>query len=751
MGHVRWGMLCMNILLCAAIHAQKTWDGEAGDSLWHNPKNWFPDGVPLDTEHVLLDNSKQNGSYKILINGPDSIVIQSLIIHPHDTNTIVLEIAPASHLPIAMFILSTEKNIVLERNATLINHSGATSGNIFLLNGKIHIKNGGRYVHKTLRGNSYLVSKLQIDSASSKGIVEFDVPGNSGYTLSLSGRRFGTLQLSANESLKKSYSGGGSNPLTIEGDLIIGKHVSLTSSLVKNIDVKGDVMVDGMLSLNPASADSTGRSFLLSGEKSRIAVNGKIMTGNHFNQWIMGSKQNVLLTNLHIENGWIIQNSQTMLVLDTFYLKSSSGIKIHNSASLSTAHPEGISKDTSKGGLRAPILIMGDSLRLMYDGDRDQETGSGIPSSIASLSVNKKGTLFLSGSIEINDSLHLQQGICNTDSIRLPVFKGKSIRGNEYAFIDGPLSFVATDSGQMMIPIGKKMKYAPILLDVRKNETIKAEYMDTGYQTKETAMEFPVKSINGSEYWKLSCINIDSIHAFRRLVFFSTQKISLNNTYVVRLNGEMKWEMLPLISNNPIPYSIETRTNLKTSSYTTGWIQQVALASNRFQLSNDKRNGEMGITWKYDSNEHALQYIIEVSPDGNHFHPIDSLKAAPGISHTYHYLLKKQYANKTFVRVMAVHRNNAHRSSNILLIQHEMANQFLHLYPNPCQDQLFLESADEIQSAIWAVANNGRTIKLIYNKLGKTIRIDVSILSKGIYHLQMVSKGALRQIPFIKF
>jgi hypothetical protein len=80
-----------------------------------------------------------------------------------------------------------------------------------------------------------------------------------------------------------------------------------------------------------------------------------------------------------------------------------------------------------------------------------------------------------------------------------------------------------------------------------------------------------------------------------------------------------------------------------------------------------------------------------------------------------------------------------------------MANQFLHLYPNPCQDKLFLESADEIQSAIWAVANNGRTIKLIYNKLGKTIRIDVSILSKGIYHLQMVSKGALRQIPFIKF
>lgn len=745
---LRWIMICVNICVFAEIHAQKTWDGEAGDSLWQNPKNWFPDGVPFDAEHVLLDNSKRNGSYTIRINGPDSIVIQSLTIRPKDTNAIVLEISPSSNLPIALFTLSTEKNIILEKNATLINHSGASSGNIFSLNGKVYIKNGGRYVHKTLRGNSYLISKLEIDSASNKGKVEFDVPGNSGYTLSLSGRKFGTLQLSANESLKKSYSGSGSNPLSIQGDLIVGKNASLTSSLVKNIDIKGNVLVDGQLSLNPASPDSVGRSFQLSGEESRIVINGKVLTGSHFNQWIMGSKNNILLSNLHIENGWIIQNTRTSLILDTCYLKSSVGIKIHNSASLSTAHPEGISKDTSKGGLRAPLLIMGDSLRLLYDGDRDQATGSGIPSSIASLSVNKKGTLFLSGSIEINDSLHLQQGICNTDSIRLPVFKGKSIRGNEYAFIDGPLSFVATDSGQMMIPIGKKMKYAPILLDVRKNETIKAEYMDTGYQTKETDMEFPVKSINGSEYWKLQCSNIDSIHAFRKMVFFTTQKILLSNTYVVRLNGDMKWEMLPLISNNPIPYSIETRTNLKTSTYTTGSIQQVALSSNRFQLSNYKKNGEMALSWKYDSNEQVHQYIVECSSDGYLFHPVDSLKALPVISHTYHYVLKRLYANMAFFRVIAVHKNNTHRFSNILLLEHEKLNQSL--YPNPCLHQLFLESAEEIQAPVWATAYDGRKIKLNYTKLGKTIKMDVSMLSTGMYSLQMISRGVLRQIPFVK-
>jgi hypothetical protein len=207
--------------------------------------------------------------------------------------------------------------------------------------------------------------------------------------------------------------------------------------------------------------------------------------------------------------------------------------------------------------------------------------------------------------------------------------------------------------------------------------------------------------------------------------------------------------MLPLISNNPIPYSIETRTNLKTSSYTTGSIQQVALASNRFQLSSYKRNGETGITWRYDSNEHALQYIIEVSSDGFRFHPIDSLRAIPAIAHTYQYILKKQAANMAFLRVVAVLMNNDHRLSNILLMQDEKLNPFI--YPNPCQHQLFLESADDIHSPVCAVAYNGSKTELNYSKMGKTIRIDVSTLLRGIYYLQIFSRGVLRQVPFVKF
>lgn len=749
MVRVGWMILMVNLLVCTGMYAQKTWDGEAGDSLWQNPRNWFPDGIPLAEDHVLLDNSKMIVPYKILINGPDSIVIQSLTIQPKDSNRIILEIVSSSTLPIAVYINSSQKNIVLEKNATLINQSGASSGNIFSLNGKVYIKNGGRYVHKTIRGNAYFVSKLEIDTSSAKGVMEFDVPGNSGYTISLSGRRFGTLQLSAHEILKKSYSGSGSNPLIIEGDLIIGKNVFFTSSLVKNIEVKGNLTVEGQCAFNPASPDSTGRSFLLNGEESNIAVNGKLLTGNHFNQFVIGSKINRLLTHLYIENGWIIQNSESSLLMDTFHLKSPNGIRIHNRALLGTAHPEGISKDTTKGGLRTPMLMLHDSLRILYNGDINQETGSGIPSSIASLLVNKNGTLFFTTPIEITDSIYLQKGLCKTDSIHLLVFKGSVAIGNDSSYIDGPFQYTGSDSAHITLPIGGKNRYAPLIIEIRKNEIIHVEYVDSGFQTNGTEMEFPVKSINQSEYWKLKFSNIDTAHPIRKLIFCSNKNTPTNNTYIVRLNDVEKWEMLPLISNNPIPHSIETRTVLKSSMYTTGFIQQVALSNQRFYLSNNKSSQGRTLTWKYESNENAIMYIIEVSEDGYAFKPLDSLQAGSSGDNTYQYVVKKSIAIKAFYRIRAILKNNERRFSNIILIHFE--NPIALLYPNPCHHQLFLETTNGIQSGIWATPSDGRKIRLPYSQVGKTIKVDASSLHPGAYYLQMVSKGVHQSIPFVKY
>jgi hypothetical protein len=154
------------------------------------------------------------------------------------------------------------------------------------------------------------------------------------------------------------------------------------------------------------------------------------------------------------------------------------------------------------------------------------------------------------------------------------------------------------------------------------------------------------------------------------------------------------------------------------------------------------------LTWKYDSNENVLQYIIEASADGNTFQSIDSLKAISAGSHSYTYEVKKGSVNKLFFRISAIHRNNEMRISNIILIQFDTLIESL--YPNPCQNQLILETAADVQSAIWAITYDGKKIQLTHTIVGKTIRMDVSSLQPGIYYLQWMAKGMPISIRFLK-
>ncbi|MFZ9686354.1 MAG: T9SS type A sorting domain-containing protein [Chitinophagaceae bacterium] len=748
MGVVKLKLLVCVLIYSNSIYAQKIWDGEAGDSLWHNPRNWFPDGIPLASDNVIIDNSLMSGSYKILITGIDSIVINSLNIKPKDNNQIIVEITPSSTLPIAMYILSSDRSVELSKNGILINQTGASSGNVFSLNGKIYIHNDGKYIHKTIRGNSYIISKLEIDSNNSKGIVEFDVPGTSGYTLSLSGRKFGSLILNATGG-RKSYTGNGINPLNIEGDLMIEKNATLSSSLTNTISVKGNLIVDGSCVFNPSSSDSSGRTFKFSGDSSMLKIHGKLSTGIHFNHFIFGSKHNWVQSNLHIEYGDFIFGERAFIHLDTFYLKSINGIQVNHAAVVETANPEGISTDSTIGTLRTAHISWYDSIHLLYTAKGSQNAGTGIPKKLSSLSINKSGVLYLNQPLEITDSLKMYRGIVYTDTIRNLLFSGKYLISNDSAFVHGPLQILARDSGRIKFPIGKNNHAAPIFIDMNKDESITTEYFDTSYSTQENQMEFPVKYVNKEEYWKITCKGTDSTNLNRSIVFSLNKSFSTSNTYIVRLSTSEKWELLPLISNNPLPNSIETKTTLKSSVYTTGLIQQVALARQRFQLVHLHLNKKNMLSWNYDSNDHTIQYFIESSEDAISFKSIDSIKAIKGqIDKSYQYVIKDRFNSKNYYRIRAQHHNEINHYSNIVMFQQETTSGFP--YPNPCSNMLFLRMGKDVQPMVWAIDQQGRKVKINQKQHENHLEIDVSKLNNGLYHLITITNGYQQSFRFIK-
>ena len=201
-------------------NAQKLWDGEANDGKWNSDSNWYPNGVPLATDDVILNNNFMSIPYTVTMpNGSGSIQISSLTIQSNALNPISLNIPDVNTASPAISL----NNLIIGNGGILINNSGATAGNTFLINGNMKIENGGKYIHRTIRGNAYLISKLMNSANNKNGTMEFDVPGTAGYTLSLSGRSFGTLILSANKAGgKKTYSGSGNGNLTIYGNIETG-------------------------------------------------------------------------------------------------------------------------------------------------------------------------------------------------------------------------------------------------------------------------------------------------------------------------------------------------------------------------------------------------------------------------------------------------------------------------------------------------------------------------------------------------
>jgi len=744
------------VLLCIGYawgtHAQKRWDGEAGDSLWNTAKNWHPDGVPLSLDDVVIDNSMIGKSYKIFINGSDSVHIQSLTIRPGENYTITVEIPTSNKLPLAVFIHSNSKNIILGKDAFFINSSGASSGNIFSLNGSVYIMNGGTYTHRTLRGNSYFISKMEIDSSNKKGIVEFDVPGNSGYTLSLSGKKFGSLLLSSTQSSKKSYSGSGSSPLVIEGDLMVGENTSLTSSLNASILINGNLHVKGNVSLNPTVQDSLSRDCILGGDSSVLNIKGTLSVGNNFRNFILGAHIMKLQSNVEILNSIIKMKSNAVLYLDTFYIKTSKSIILDSFSSVYTAHREGISRDSSKGSLRATRLAIDSLSSFEFNGSNAQSSGNGIPPSIRSLTLNKIGSLYLEQPLLITDSLKLLKGFLKTDSLHTVLFKGKYISGNDSSFINGPLEFQASGLMSMLFPVGKNIRYAPVVVSGNGEKRITIEYFDSAPSLDSIVVKFPVKTISQNEYWRIQNFRKDSSNNLYDLRFSNKN----NNTkelneilYIVRLNDSNQWEMLPLNTNNSLPNTIQTISTLTSSLYSFGTIHQMALAKQLFQLKNILLNGRSLLHWEFDSNETTIEYIIEASREGKNFKEIDSIRAvSDNLNRTYQMELKEEQKVFSFFRIKAMQKNGKFHYSNILFLR--SVKQYENIFPNPSNYHIYLTGITEAVVSLSISDMSGRKYAVPYQKNNDLYEIDITSLPIGMYRLLVGKKTAIHSHTFIK-
>lgn len=256
------------LLTDGLLVAQKRWVGGSGN--WDDARNWQPATVPDSTDQVILDNSFQPTAYTVTL--PDhAVVINALTIAPAADKQILVHL-PASNLSSPAFAVRAMGDALIIKNGGVFrNASGISSGQSLQIGGMLRIENGGLYSHQTRSGHATdIVARLSTAAGTENGQFEFDVPGGS-YPVSLSSRIYGKLLFSALASGgTQTYNASGSNPLLVQGDLVINNGVVINLDFTSDFTVMGNYLQEGGV-FNIASQPSANR-VSLQGDISQLSA-----------------------------------------------------------------------------------------------------------------------------------------------------------------------------------------------------------------------------------------------------------------------------------------------------------------------------------------------------------------------------------------------------------------------------------------------------------------------------------------------
>ncbi len=183
------------------------------------------------------------------------------MISPSPGRNIELILPVSNTIISALTVTGPGYGIELNAGAIFRNASGLSAGESLSIADSMKIYDGGRYIHQTRASHANnILQILSTAPGTEQGIFDFDVPKAS-YTLSVSNRIYGSLELHSTARDNVNYTCTGANPLLIRGNLRIGYNVSMSIDLSGpngNIQIGGDFIQEGgQLNLASGTGDNT--------------------------------------------------------------------------------------------------------------------------------------------------------------------------------------------------------------------------------------------------------------------------------------------------------------------------------------------------------------------------------------------------------------------------------------------------------------------------------------------------------------
>jgi hypothetical protein len=592
---------------------------------------------------------------------PDSTVAvsaYSIRIQPAQIHQINLIIPTTNTAAPALTLSALDTAIYIGEGGCLINISGASAGNAIVLAGKFKIANGGKYIHQTLRGNALLISNLVSSPETVKGIFEFNVPGNSAYTISASGRSFGTLVLNGQNTIRKTYTSSGINKLTIEGDFIIKEQAGFSSSLTNTISIGGDLIVNGRLYINPVSGDTVGRSVVSTGIGKMISITGLFNQGVHFRKWIITGSYRMVNSTIPIEHpsGIFQFTTGSYIEMGTSIIKGVGKVIVDSNTIIATSARTIVGAD-SMSNLQTEQLYIHHKVGFICYGTIAQSIGERFPSSISSLHIVKSNEqLNLIKSITVNDSLLLRKGILTLPDTTAITIGNYVNQGNDSSYVAGSVIH-SSKRLELIFPIGIDSLFAPVSImrstDSLKPITIKVNRFSSIDSLPQT--QPPVEKITSKIYWTI--IRPDSAYsAARERLEIRNDFNEKSNCIAVFDNVDNTWKLAENSTATPNSNVLSSHITVSPNSrFAIGKLVQHALPLNNIFLKQVNSRDEITLNWTVNDDENAQYYLIEQSKEGSLFVPKDtvvSIMAKGQVS--YKKTVKPAFKNTSFFRVSGV-------------------------------------------------------------------------------------------------
>jgi hypothetical protein len=336
----------------------------------------------------LLDNSLKAGTYTVnLPTGAVATSIVKLTITPSGGNSITLLLPGGNTSATGLSVgdnTSATDDIILNGGGILKNSSGAGSGTPIAVsgtgNGTFRINNGGRYIHNTVRGaTTGLADRLSTVAGTETGEFEYDIPGVASFTISTSGRTYGSLTLTRTAGAA-TYDSSGASALTIRANLTLNSGVTYSTTMTGGMSLAGNLISGGSVLTIPSSQAVTfngttqaisgasavtfsGATTISAGSTTTVAANATLSIGSTLTD-----------TGTLIVNGTLNCATNTVFGSGTFTLGLGGTLGIGSIDGITASGATGNIQTTTRN-YDPPTH----DANFTYNGTAPQNSGNGLP------------------------------------------------------------------------------------------------------------------------------------------------------------------------------------------------------------------------------------------------------------------------------------------------------------------------------------------------------------------------------------